>query len=96
MYWIEATQAINHVGLDGVLHLFNLKPPPPCARGGRSRLPSALADGCDPKAGCSAGYPRAYVRLRGRIPINDMGPLLNAPAHLPLRGRELFFLGNSK
>jgi hypothetical protein len=53
------------------------------------QVPSALADGCDPEAGCSAGYPRAFVRLRGRIPMNDMGSLLYAPAHLPLRGREI-------
>ena len=46
------------------------------------------ADGCDPKAGYGVPInPRAYVYLRGRIPMRDIGPLLLASAH-PLSRAE--------
>jgi len=35
-----------------------------------------------PQRDAAPDNPRAYVRLRGRIPKNDLGPLLHAPAHL--------------
>ena len=50
------------------------------------QVPSASCLDATPQRDASAGDSAGDVRLRGRIPIQEMGPLLHAPAHLPRQG----------
>src|SRR3972149_25492 len=44
------------------------------------QVPSALADGCDPAAGCSAAIPRVLM-CAFTVASPKSGPLLHVPAH---------------
>ena len=66
-----------------------MKPIPTLRPRRAKQVPSALADGCDPVAGCRAGQKRVLVRTC-TVASPQAGPLLHVPARLPLKGREKF------
>ena len=60
--------------------------PTPTLRPRRAeQVPSALADGCDPAAGCSAAIMRVLM-CASTVASPESGPLLHVSAHLPRRG----------
>jgi len=67
-------------------------PPHPMIPRRAEQVPSASSMNATPKRVMVCRMsPRAHMCLRGRIPTNNMGPLLHAPAHLSRAER-----GNSR
>src|SRR3970040_2379000 len=67
-----------------------MKSTPPLRPRRAEQVPSALADGCDPAAGCSAAIARVLM-CASTVASPKSGPLLHVSAHLPLKGRGNVF-----